>query len=153
MLQAFDPNEWCLKNGLLGGGLNPRPLSHESSALTTRPRLLAFHQLKSLKNVFFIFLLFKTQCIVRTLNRINRSNFTMVIDSLDFVSYKLDTEMLQLYKFNITWNLAIVCGVVTVLTKSSERSIKVDVQFGSKCAETVTTFPAEINRNWYWSQI
>jgi len=23
LLQAFDPNEWCLKNGLLGGGLNP----------------------------------------------------------------------------------------------------------------------------------
>ncbi len=41
LLQVFDPNEWCLKNGLLSGGLNPRPLSHESSALTTRPRLLA----------------------------------------------------------------------------------------------------------------
>jgi len=26
---------------LVSGGLNPRPLSHESSALTTRPRLLA----------------------------------------------------------------------------------------------------------------
>ena len=38
---GFDPNEWCLKNGLLSGGLNPQPLSHESSALTTRPRLLA----------------------------------------------------------------------------------------------------------------
>jgi hypothetical protein len=38
---GFDPNEWCLKNGLLSGGLNPPPLSHESSALTTRPRLLA----------------------------------------------------------------------------------------------------------------
>ncbi len=42
MLQAFDPNEWCLKNGLLSGGLNPWPLSHESSALTTIPRLLAW---------------------------------------------------------------------------------------------------------------
>jgi hypothetical protein len=41
LLQAFDPNEWCLKNGLLSGGLNARPLSHESSALSTRPRLLA----------------------------------------------------------------------------------------------------------------
>ena len=41
LLQAIDPNEWCLKNGLLNGGLNPQPLSHESSALTTRPRLLA----------------------------------------------------------------------------------------------------------------
>ena len=37
----FDPNEWCLKNGLLSGGLIPPPLNHESSALTTRPRLLA----------------------------------------------------------------------------------------------------------------
>jgi hypothetical protein len=40
LLQVFDPNEWCLKNGLLSGGLNPRPLSHESSALTTRPGAL-----------------------------------------------------------------------------------------------------------------
>ena len=38
---SFDPNEWCLKNGLHSGGLNPGPLSLESSALTTRPRLLA----------------------------------------------------------------------------------------------------------------
>ncbi len=38
---SFDPNEWCLKNGLHSGGLNPAPLGHESSALTTRPRLLA----------------------------------------------------------------------------------------------------------------
>ena len=33
---SFDPNEWCLKNGLHSGGLNPGPLSHESSALTTK---------------------------------------------------------------------------------------------------------------------
>jgi hypothetical protein len=46
---GFDPNEWCLKNGLLSGGLSPRPLSHESSALTTRPWLLAL-----LKSVFQI---------------------------------------------------------------------------------------------------
>ncbi len=39
---SFDPNEWCLKNGLRSGGLNPGPLGHESSALTTRPWLLAF---------------------------------------------------------------------------------------------------------------
>jgi hypothetical protein len=39
---SFDPNEWCLKNGLHSGGLNPGPLGHESSALTTRPQLLAF---------------------------------------------------------------------------------------------------------------
>jgi len=41
---SFDPNEWCLKNGLHSGGLNPGPLGLESSALTTRPRLLAFIQ-------------------------------------------------------------------------------------------------------------
>jgi hypothetical protein len=38
---SFDPNEWCLKNGLHSGGLNPGPFGLESSALTTRPRLLA----------------------------------------------------------------------------------------------------------------
>ncbi len=38
---SFDPNEWCLKNGLYSGSLNPGPLGHESSALTTRQRLLA----------------------------------------------------------------------------------------------------------------
>ncbi len=38
---SFDPNEWCLKNGLHSGDLIPGPLGHESSALTTRPRLLA----------------------------------------------------------------------------------------------------------------
>ena len=38
---GFDPNEWCLKNSLHSGGLNPGPLGLESSALTTRPRLLA----------------------------------------------------------------------------------------------------------------
>ncbi len=37
----FDPDECCLKNGLLSWGLNPQPLSDESSAITTRPRLLA----------------------------------------------------------------------------------------------------------------
>ncbi len=40
--QAFDPNEWCLKNGHLSGALNPRPLSHESSSLTTRPQVSGF---------------------------------------------------------------------------------------------------------------
>jgi len=29
----FDPNEWCMKNGLLSGGLNPGPLDHESSVI------------------------------------------------------------------------------------------------------------------------
>jgi len=37
-----DPNDWCLKNGLHSVGLNPRPLSHESSALTTGLQLLPF---------------------------------------------------------------------------------------------------------------
>jgi hypothetical protein len=39
---SFDPNEWRLKNGLHSGGLNPGPLGHESSTLTTRPWLLAY---------------------------------------------------------------------------------------------------------------
>ena len=34
-VSSFDPNEWYLKNGLHSGGLNPGPLGHESSALTT----------------------------------------------------------------------------------------------------------------------
>ncbi len=41
LVQSFDPNEWCLKNGLHSGGLNPGPLDHESSPLTTRQQLLA----------------------------------------------------------------------------------------------------------------
>ncbi len=40
---SFDPNEWCPKNGLHIGG-------HESSALTTRPRLLAI----KLTNTFYL---------------------------------------------------------------------------------------------------
>ncbi len=38
---SFDPNELCMKNGPHSGGSNSQPFSHESSALTTRPRLLA----------------------------------------------------------------------------------------------------------------
>jgi hypothetical protein len=38
---SFDPNEWCLKNGLHSGSLNLGHLGHESSTLTTRPRLFA----------------------------------------------------------------------------------------------------------------
>jgi hypothetical protein len=34
---CFDPNWWSMKNSLLGWGLNPRPIGHESSALTRRP--------------------------------------------------------------------------------------------------------------------
>ncbi len=41
LVPCFEPNEWCLKNGLHSGGLNPGPLCHESPVLTTRPRLLA----------------------------------------------------------------------------------------------------------------
>ncbi len=37
-----NPNEWCMKNSLHSGGLNPGPLGLEFSALTTRPRQLAF---------------------------------------------------------------------------------------------------------------
>jgi len=37
----IDLNEWCVNNGLLKRGLNPGPHGLESSALTTRPRLLA----------------------------------------------------------------------------------------------------------------
>ncbi len=47
---CFDPNEWCLKNGLHSGGLTPGPLGHEPSALTGRQRLLAL----SLENVHFL---------------------------------------------------------------------------------------------------
>jgi hypothetical protein len=45
---SYDPNEWCLKNGLNSGGLSPGHLGHESSALTTRPRLLAWITLVTL---------------------------------------------------------------------------------------------------------
>ncbi len=49
---SFDPNEWCLKNGLHSGCLNPGPLSLESSALTTRPRLLALRWLCLINSYF-----------------------------------------------------------------------------------------------------
>jgi hypothetical protein len=41
---SFDPNEWCVKNGLYSGdgGSNSQNLSFESSDLTTRPWLLFF---------------------------------------------------------------------------------------------------------------
>jgi hypothetical protein len=56
---SFDPNEWCLKNGLYSGGLNPGPLGHESSGLTTRPQpffhKLTSNNLKSLCNSKWIF--------------------------------------------------------------------------------------------------
>ncbi len=37
---CFDPNEWCMNNGLYSGSLNPPPPSHESTALTTATRLV-----------------------------------------------------------------------------------------------------------------
>ena len=58
---SFDPNEWCLKNGLQSGGFNPGPLGHESSALTTRPQLLAKADSKfifSFNILLFLHLLF-----------------------------------------------------------------------------------------------
>ena len=48
---CFDPSEWCMKNGLLSGDSNPRPLGHGSSALTTRPWRLALDTIS-----FFFFL-------------------------------------------------------------------------------------------------
>ena len=36
IVPSFDPNEWCLKNGLHSWGLNPGPLGHESSANMSR---------------------------------------------------------------------------------------------------------------------
>jgi hypothetical protein len=57
---SFDIDKRCLKNGLHSGGLNPGPLGHESSALTTRPRLFATWQmagerplLNKIKYLFF----------------------------------------------------------------------------------------------------
>jgi hypothetical protein len=41
-LQVFDLMNGASKMGSSVGGLNPQPLSHESSALTTRPQLHAF---------------------------------------------------------------------------------------------------------------
>jgi hypothetical protein len=38
-MQQCQVRVWCLHSG----GLNPGPLGHESSALTTRPRLLAYY--------------------------------------------------------------------------------------------------------------
>jgi hypothetical protein len=39
---TFDPNERCMKNSFHSGGFNLGPLGLESSALTTRPQLLAY---------------------------------------------------------------------------------------------------------------
>ncbi len=45
----FDPNELGLKNGLHSGSSNQGPLGHESSALSTRPQLLAQARLGQVK--------------------------------------------------------------------------------------------------------
>ncbi len=64
---SIDPNEWCLKNGLHNGGLNPGPLGHESSALTTRPRLLANQvNLSNNNKLFILFKMYITQRIILT---------------------------------------------------------------------------------------
>jgi hypothetical protein len=66
---SFEPNEWCLKNGLHSGGLNPGPLGHESSALTTKPRLLTynfwsytFYHHSHFMSAFITFLPFERSC-------------------------------------------------------------------------------------------
>ena len=50
---SFDPNEWCLQNVLRNEFLNPGPLGHESSALTTRPRLLATKIMRNFNLLIF----------------------------------------------------------------------------------------------------
>jgi hypothetical protein len=53
VVPSFDPNEWCMKNGLHSGGLSPGPLGHESSALTTRPCIVKMNDTRySEKSVF-----------------------------------------------------------------------------------------------------
>jgi hypothetical protein len=52
---SFYPNEWCLKNGLHSGGVNPGPLGHESYALTTAT---------CLKNILMMQLSKKALCVV-----------------------------------------------------------------------------------------
>jgi hypothetical protein len=50
---SFDPNEWCLQNVLRNEFLNPGPLGHESSALTTRPWLLATKIMRNFNLLIF----------------------------------------------------------------------------------------------------
>ncbi len=54
-VSSYDPNEWCLKNGLHSGGLSPGPFGHESSALTTRPPLLTYFYTVTLYDFTFFF--------------------------------------------------------------------------------------------------
>ena len=76
------------KNGLHSGGLNPGPLGHESSALSTRPQLLAYPHLFILKvfiltyfvcqtfvdfNLFYFQLNLSAKCYARSL-QIDDSN-------------------------------------------------------------------------------
>ncbi len=53
----FDPKEWCMKNGLHSGGLNPGPLGHESSAL---PQDHGY----SLNSKYFYFLWIRTTFVI-----------------------------------------------------------------------------------------
>ena len=50
---SLNQNERCLKNSLHRRSLNPGPLGHESSVLTTSTRLLAYHQRKYLQQYFW----------------------------------------------------------------------------------------------------
>ena len=54
LLPCFDPNEWCTKNSLLSGGLNPGPFGHESSALPLDHGYSPSQVLKYLKMNFLL---------------------------------------------------------------------------------------------------
>jgi hypothetical protein len=86
---GFDPNEWCLKNGLLSGILNPRPLSHESSALITRPRLLAIIQaltknIPTLNNLIYSF----KPWLALLQFSVSSPNFVFLFESLEPSSFQ-----------------------------------------------------------------
>ena len=114
----FAPGFWSKwmvpENGLLSGGLYPRPLSHESSALTPRPRLLAgFHSALHLWNWFVSLVLIKTrEYIEKKLNwvRINlvsgrtvKFAFTLVV-SEQSNNCVLWTYLLRYFSSYITIN-------------------------------------------------
>jgi hypothetical protein len=74
-VSSFDPNEWCLKNGLHSGGLNPGPFGHESSALTTRPLLLA-------KTIILIFENTRNLLINKILNIVQTLSNPIIIKTI-----------------------------------------------------------------------
>jgi hypothetical protein len=51
---SFDPNEWCLKNGLHSGGLNLRPLGYESSATKKVVWKNGFHLNNKFRYSFYV---------------------------------------------------------------------------------------------------